>query len=189
MQSKLIALLVAAGLSATSFAATEKFVLDATHTYPSFEVDHLGFSMARGFFKDTTGTLELDRSAKSGKLAAVIKTASLETGLAKRDEHLRSKDFFNTAEFPTATVKADSFKFDGEKPVEATGNLTMLGVTKPVTLKITPLRCDVRMGTDFVCGADVVTTIKRSDWGMKTYLPFIGDDVKIAVQVEAVKQK
>ncbi|QNM97347.1 YceI family protein [Chitinimonas koreensis] len=189
MHTKLLATLIAAGLSAASFAATEKFVLDETHTYPSFEVNHLGFSITRGFFKETAGTLELDRAAKSGKLEATIKTTSLETGFGKRDEHLKGKDFFDVAQFPTAQVKADKFSFDGDKPVKAEGTLTLLGVTKPVTLNIQPLKCDLRMGKDFVCGADVTTTIKRSDWGMKAYVPFVGDDVKIVVQVEAVKQK
>ncbi|GAB3268584.1 YceI family protein [Chitinimonas naiadis] len=189
MQTKLIATLIAAGLSAASFAATEKFVLDSTHTYPSFEINHLGFSITRGMFKDTEGTLDLDRAAKSGKLEATIKTTSLETGFDKRDEHLKGKDFFNVAEFPTAVVKADKFSFDGEKPVKAEGTLTLLGVTKPVSLTITPLKCDMRMGKDFVCGADVAAVIKRSEWGMKAYVPFVGDEVKIAVQVEAIKQK
>lgn len=189
MQAKLIATLLATGLSAAAFAAPEKFVLDATHTFPSFEVNHLGFSVMRGFFRDTTGTLELDTAAKTGKLEAVVKTTSLMAGQDALIEHLKSKDFFNVAEFPTATVKADKFSFDGEKPVKAEGSLTLLGVTKPVTLNITPMKCDVRMGKDFVCGADVSTTIKRSDWGMKAYVPFVGDDVKITVEVEAVKQK
>jgi polyisoprenoid-binding protein YceI len=173
MQAKLIATLLATGLSAAAFAAPEKFVLDSTHTYPSFEVNHLGFSVTRGMFGETEGTLELDRAAKTGKLAATIKTTSL----------------FNVAEFPTAVVKADKFTFDGDKPTKAEGTLTLLGVTKPVTLNITPMKCDMRMGKDFVCGADVTTTIQRSEWGMKAYVPFVGDEVKIAVQVEAVKQK
>lgn len=189
MKTRLLATLTAATLAAGAFAAPEKFDFDVTHTYPSFEVDHLGFSITRGFFKETTGTLMLDREAKTGSVEATIKTPSLETGLDKRDEHLKGKDFFNVAEFPTATVKADTFTFDGDKPVEAQGTLTMLGVTKPVTLKINFRKCDMRMGRDFVCGADVYTTIKRSDWGMKAYVPFVGDDVKIAVQVEAVRRK
>lgn len=189
MQAKLIATLLATGLSAAAFAAPEKFVLDSTHTYPSFEVNHLGFSVTRGMFGETEGTLELDRAAKTGKLAATIKTTSLYTGLAAREDHLKGKDFFNVAEFPTAVVKADKFTFDGDKPTKAEGTLTLLGVTKPVTLNITPMKCDMRMGKDFVCGADVTTSIQRSEWGMKAYVPFVGDEVKIAVQVEAVKQK
>ncbi|PHV10623.1 YceI family protein [Chitinimonas sp. BJB300] len=189
MQAQLIASLLAAGLSAAAFAAPEKFVLDATHTYPTFEVNHMGFSITRGMFKETEGKLELDRAAKTGSLDATINTKSIESGHEKRDEHLRGKDFFNVAEFPTAVVKADKFTFDSDKPVSADGTLTMLGVTKPVKLNIVPMKCDMRMGKDFVCGADVTTTIKRSEWGMKAYVPFVGDDVKIMVQVEAIKQK
>jgi polyisoprenoid-binding protein YceI len=189
MKTRLLTTLTAAALAAGAFAAPETFDFDVTHTYPSFEVDHLGFSVTRGFFKETTGTLTLDREARTASVEATIKTPSIETGMDKRDEHLKGKDFFNVAEFPTATVKADTFTFDGDKPVAAQGTLTMLGVTKPVTLKINFRKCDMRMGRDFVCGADVFTTIKRSDWGMKAYVPFISDDVKIAVQVEAVRRK
>jgi len=189
MQIKTLSILLASALSMSAFAASEKFTLDSNHTFPSFEVSHLGFSITRGYFQDTSGSLELDRAAKSGKLEAIIKTGSVISGPEKLGEHLKSKDFFNAAEFPTATLKAEAFKFEGENPVEAQGSLTMLGVSKAVTLKITPMKCDMRMGRDFVCGADVTTTIKRSEWGMSKMLPFVGDEVKIAVQVEAVKQK
>lgn len=188
MQRKLIAAL-AATLSLSALAAPEQFELDSTHTYPSFEISHLGFSPQRGFFKETEGTLTLDRAAKTGSIEATIKAASIETGFGKRDEHLRKPDFFNVEKHPTLTFKAQDFKFDGENPVEASGSLTMLGVTKPVVLKIQPMKCDKR-GSDqkFVCGGDVTTTIKRSEWGMKTFLPFIGDEVKISIQVEAMKK-
>jgi polyisoprenoid-binding protein YceI len=147
----------------------------------------MGFSITRGFFKDTTGTLELDREAKSAKLEATIKVDSIETGVDKLNEHLKNKEFFNAAEFPTVVVKADKFTFDGDKPTKAEGTLTLLGVTKPVVLDIAFMKCDTRFDKKFDCGAEVTTTIKRSDWGMKTYVPYVGDDVKIAVQVEAVK--
>ncbi|WP_374352167.1 YceI family protein [Chitinimonas sp.] len=188
MQSKLIVSLLSAALAAAAFAAPEKLVLEPTHTKPTFEVNHLGFSTTRGFFKDTSGTLELDRAAKTGKLEASIKAASIVTGVDKLDDHLKSKDFFNVAEFPAVTVKADKFTFDGDKPTKAEGSLTLLGVTKPVVLNIAFNKCDTRF-TDqkFVCGAEVTTTIKRSEWGMKTYVPAVGDDIKIAVQVEAYR--
>lgn len=188
MQTKLIFSLLAATLAGAVFAAPEMLTLDPAHTKPEFAVSHFGFSTTRGFFKDTTGTLEIDRDAKTAKLEAVVKTTSIETGLDKLNEHLSSKDFFNVAQFPTATVKADKFTFDGDKPTKAEGTLTLLGVTKPVVLDIAFTKCGTR-ATDhkFDCGAEVTTTIKRSDWGMTTYVPFIGDDVKITVQVEAVK--
>lgn len=190
MLKKTIAALVAGSLSLSAVAAVENFDFDVTHTYPSFEVNHLGFSITRGFFKENKGTLTLDREAKKGSVEVVIDAKSIETGLAKRDEHLRAKDFFNIEQFPTVSFKSSNFKFDGANPVEAAGELTMLGVTKPVTLKINPMKCDIRfVDKNYVCGADVTTTIKRSEWGMKAYVPFVGDDVKIAVQVEAVRKQ
>lgn len=188
--ASLTASLLAAGLSLTTLAATEKFNLDPTHTFPSFEVNHLGFSIMRGYFQDTVGTMELDREGKTGKLEAVVQTTSIMAGQQSLIERLKGKEFFNTAEFPSATIKVDTFKFDGDKPVEAQGSLTLLGVSKSITLKINHVRCDTRaMDKQFICGADVSTTIKRSDWGMKAYVPFVGDEVKILVEVEAVRQK
>jgi polyisoprenoid-binding protein YceI len=188
MQTRILATLLAAGLSAFAAAAPEKLVLDSHHTKPEFAVSHLGFSTMRGFFKDTTGTLELDRDAKTAKLEAVIKAKSVETGIDGLNEHLQKPEFFNAAQFPTVVVKADKFTFDGDKPVKAEGTLTMLGVTKPITLNIAFNKCDVR-GVDnkFDCGAEVTTTIQRSDWGMKAYVPYVGDEVKITVEVEALR--
>jgi len=188
MKFRLLAAAIAASVSFSAFAATESFEFDATHTYPSFEVSHFGFSLVRGLFKDSHGTLTLDRDAKTGSVDVIIEAKSIETGFAKRDDHLRSKDFFNVAEFPTLTFKAANFKFDGSNPVEAVGDLTMLGVTKPVTLKINPLKCGDRMDKKYVCGADVTALIKRSDWGMKTYVPSIGDDIKITIEAEAMRK-
>lgn len=188
MKFRLLAAALAASVSFSAFAATESFEFDATHTYPSFEVSHFGFSLVRGMFKESRGTLTLDRDAKTGSVDVTIDAKSIETGFAKRDDHLRSKDFFNVAEFPALTFKASNFKFDGSNPVEAIGELTMLGVSKPVTLKINPLKCGDRMDKKYVCGADVSAQIKRSDWGLKTYVPSIGDDIKITIEAEAMRK-
>jgi polyisoprenoid-binding protein YceI len=171
-----------------AWAATDTFDLDATHTYPSFEINHLGFSVMRGAFTATTGTLSYDQQAHTGSIKATIDVASIATGFAKRDEHLRSKDFFNVEKFPTMTFAADNFTLQADKPVTVAGSLTLLGVTKPVSLSVQATQCGKRMGQDYVCGAMVSTTIKRSDWGMNTYVPYIGDDVKIQVEVEAIKK-
>lgn len=188
--SKSTAAILATAVSISALAAPEKFDLDATHTFPSFEVNHMGFSVMRGFFQETSGSMELDREAKTGKLAAVIQTNSIIAGQQALIDRLKGGEFFNTAEFPTATVKIDNFKFEGDKPVEAQGKLTLLGISKSITLQINQPRCDTRaLDRKYICGADVSTTIKRSDWGMKAYVPFVGDDVKIRVEVEAVRQK
>lgn len=174
--------------AAPAWAAVDTFELDSTHTYPSFTVNHLGFSELRGAFYNTTGTLSYDQEKRTGSVSVTIDTTSVSTGFAKRDEHLRSKDFFNAEKFPSMTFKADSFQLDADKAVPVTGSLTLLGVTKPVTLQVKPTKCAMRMDKNFVCGAVISGSLKRSDWGMTTYVPFIGDDVQLQIEVEAAKK-
>lgn len=183
-----VAALFTLAAAAPAFAEPETYELDPTHTYPSFEVNHLGFSVMRGVFTSTKGTLTLDDAAKKGSVEATIDVASVSTGYGKRDDHLRSKDFFNAEQFPTMSFKADGFAWNA-KPTQVAGSLTLLGVTKPVTLDVEPTKCDTRIDKVFVCGAVVSTTIKRSDFGMKTYVPYISDDIKVQIEVEAAKKK
>ncbi|NLR74694.1 polyisoprenoid-binding protein [Leeia sp. IMCC25680] len=187
MKTKLMVAALALGVAASSFAA-DTYVLDSTHTYPSFEINHLGYSITRGRFDKTEGKIMLDMAARTGSLEATIQTASLNTGFDKRDAHVKSPDFFNVEKFPTMTVKASKFVFDGDAVVAAEGTLTLLGVTKPVKLDVSNFKCGAHpMSKKAMCGAEVRTTIKRSDFGMTTFLPAIGDEVKIMVQVEASK--
>ncbi|MEY3200602.1 MAG: hypothetical protein RIR70_152 [Pseudomonadota bacterium] len=180
------ALLLVAGISQA--VAAETYTIDATHTYPMFEVNHLGFSLQRGRFNKTTGKITLDRDAKKGAIEAVIDVTSLDMGLEKWDAHLKSEDFFNAEKFPTMTFKSDKLKFDGVKLTGAEGTLTLLGVTKPVKLSITQFKCGEHpMNKKPLCGAEVVTTIKRSEFGMTKYVPAVGDEVKISFPVEAYK--
>jgi polyisoprenoid-binding protein YceI len=171
-----------------AWAATENYDLDTVHTYPSFQINHLGFSEMRGSFTSTSGALVYDQEKHSGSVSVTIQAASIATGFAKRDEHLRSKDFFNVDKYPTLSYQSDPFQLDPDKAVAVTGALTMLGVTKPVTLEVKPTRCGKRMDKDFVCGAVVSGQIKRSDWGLNAYVPFVGDDVKLQIEVEAIKK-
>jgi polyisoprenoid-binding protein YceI len=187
MKSKFICLAVGA-VFAVSANAADTYTADVSHTFPNFEVSHLGFSTLRGRFNKTTAKITVDKAAQSGSVEATIDAASLDTGWPKRDEHLRSGDFFNVAKFPTLTFKSDSFKFDGDKLVSVPGQLTMLGVTKPVTLQVTNFKCAPHpMLKRENCGAEVSTVIKRSDFGMNYGLPAVGDDIKIAVELEALK--
>jgi polyisoprenoid-binding protein YceI len=173
---------------APAWAATDSYDLDPTHTYPAFEINHLGFSVMRGSFTATSGSLAYDQDARTGSVKATIDAASVSTGFAKRDEHLRSKEFFNVEKFPTLSFAAENFKLESDKPATVTGTLTLLGVTKPVSLNVQPTQCAKRMGKDFVCGAIITGAIKRSDWGMTAYVPYVGDEVKIQVEVEAIKK-
>ncbi len=174
-------------LPLTAFAA-DSYTVDSTHTFPHFSISHLGFSTMQGRFDDTSGKVTLDRAAKSGSVEITIKTASVSTGFAKRDEHLKSPDFFNAAEFPAITYKSTAMHFKGDAPSSVDGNLTISGVTKPVTLTIDAFNCGTHpMNKKDVCGAAASTQIKRSDFGVRYGLPAVGDDVKLVFEIEAVK--
>ncbi len=186
---KLVHVLGVAALGiCVSVQAADSYTIDSRHLYPMFEVNHLGFSTQRGRFNKGAGKIVLDPAAKSGSVDLKIETASIDMGLEKWDEHLRSADFFDVAKHPAITFKSTKLSFDGEKVVGAEGNMTLLGVTKPVTLALSGFRCGEHpMLKKTVCGADATTTIKRSDFGMKYGLPAIGDEIKLIVPIEAIK--
>jgi polyisoprenoid-binding protein YceI len=141
----------------------------------------------RGRFDKTSGTATLDRGAKKGSVDITIDATSINTGHAKRDEHLRSPDFFNVEKFPTLKFKSDDFTFDGDKVTSVNGQLTILDVTKPVTLQVRAFHCGPHpFAKKEACGVDAITTIKRSDFGLKYGLPAIGDEIKIAIEMEAI---
>ena len=184
---KLAKLLAIALVAAAPSVFAQSYNIDPSHTFPSFETDHMGISVWRGKFNKTSGTVTLDKAAKTGTLDITIDASSIDTGFAKLNEHLQSPDFFNVAKFPTATYKSTSFKFDGDKPVAVQGNLTLLGVTKPVELTINKFKCIIHpMLKREVCGADVSASFKRTDFGMNTYSPPFDPVIKLAIQVEAV---
>lgn len=171
-----------------SALAADSYTIDPTHTYPNFTISHLGFSTMHGRFDKTSGKVTLDRAAKTGSVEIAVETASISTGLAKRDDHLKSPDFFNAAEFPSITYKSTAINFKGDTPASVDGNLTISGVTKPVTLTISAFKCGAHpMNKKEMCGADASAQIKRSDFGIKYGLPAIGDDVKLNFEIEAMK--
>ena len=184
---KVLAISFAMMTGSTAYAA-DSYTIDSRHTFPSFEVSHLGFSTQRGRFNGTKGKIVLDRRVKSGSMDITIATTSLDTGLDKLEEHLRSVDFFNTEIYPAITFKSDKITYNGDAPSKIDGEVTLLGVTKPLTLTLTHFRCGVHpMLKKEVCGADASGNIKRSEFGMKYAVPAIGDEVKIIIQVEAIK--
>ncbi len=162
--------------------------IDPSHTYPSFEADHKGISLWRGKFDKTTGVIQMDRAAKTGSMDITIDAASINFGLDKMNTHAKSPDMFNVEKFPTVTYKGKSFKFEGDQLVAVEGELTMLGVTKPVTLKVNKFKCimDQRLKRE-VCGADASAEFKRTDFGLNYATPAFAPEVKLAIQVEAVK--
>ena len=182
------ATLIAASGLAQAQSAT--YTLDPTHSTVIFEAKHFGTSTNRGRFDKKEGTVTLDRTAKTGKAEITIETGSISSGVGPFDGHLKSKDFFNSAEFPTAKFSGDKFSFDAAGKVTAVaGTLTLVGKTQPVTLTASNFNCyDSPMLKREVCGGDFETTIQRSAFGITYGLPGIPDNVRLLIQVEAVKQ-
>jgi polyisoprenoid-binding protein YceI len=179
--------LLAALLAAPAFAA-ETYIIDPRHTLPSYEIDHFGWSTQRGRFERVSGKITLDRAAKTGTVEVVIDVASVSTGVAKLDEHLRNPDFFDVARYPTMTFRSERIVFDGERPAAVPGVFTLLGVTRPVTLTITFFHCAPNtFAKKEACGANAVATIRRTEFGMTRYAPGLGDEVKLLINVEAFK--
>ena len=188
---KRILILIASTLVATSgvYAQEPTYKIDSTHTFVTFEAKHFGTSTSRGRFDQKDGMVILDMATKKGRAEITIDLASINTGVVAFDNHLRSKDFFNVAEFPQATFKADDFTFNGDKVTTVNGQLTLLGQTKPVTLTATNFNCytNPKLMAQ-VCGGDFETTIQRSSFGMNYGVPFIPDAIKLLIQIEAAKQ-
>lgn len=172
----------------SALAAPEEFNVDPAHTYPAFAIRHLGISTQRGRFDKTTGKILLDRAAGKGSIDIAIQTTSISTGSTSIDEVLRAEDFFDVAKHPKMYFKSDSVEFDKGVPKSAHGELTLLGVTKPVTVAIEQFGCTRQpFFVRLTCGADVIAIISRSAFGMSSYSAFLSDDVRISVQIEAVK--
>ena len=181
-------LCVLGAFAAAAHAAPEEFVVDAGHTSPSFEVRHLGISTQRGRFDRTTGKIMIDREAGQGLLEIRIDTTSVSTGNSALDMALRGGDFFDVEKYPRISFRSSSMEFENGKPRSAHGDFTLLGVTKPVTLTIEHFACTrLPFLVRTTCGADVSTTVSRSAFGMSSYAAFIADDVRITVQIEAVR--
>ena len=190
MNKNIIGILAIAvsALTAIPAHAAESYTIDPTHTWPMFEVNHLGFSTQRGRFNKTSGKIILDTAAKKGSVDLTIETASLDMGFEKWDEHMKSQDFFNVTQHPTMRFTSDKLVFDGDKIVAAEGKLTLLGTTRPVTLTVSNFHCAPHpMNKKQTCGAEISTTIQRMQFGMAKFIPLVSDEVKIMSPVEATK--
>lgn len=171
-------------------AAPATYNLDPGHTYPSFEADHMGgLSTWRGKINENSGKVVLDREAKTGTVEVTMKMATIDFGHAKMNEHAVGPEIFDAAKFPTATYKGKFSKFNGDVPAEVQGELTLHGVTKPVTLQINKFLCKEHpVLKREVCGADASASIKRSDFGVNFGEAYgFNMDVKLLIQVEGVK--
>jgi polyisoprenoid-binding protein YceI len=195
MTKKMLAA-VALALPLAAAAAPETYKLDEHHTFPNFMINHLGYSTVFGRFNKSSGSFTVDFQAKSGSVEMNIDAASIDTGDHERnglprtrDEHLRTADFFNVAEFPRITFKSNGVKFNGDAVSEIDGQITMLGVTKPLTLKLEHWKCGPHPFTKkLMCGGNAVGALKRSEFGVKYGVPAISDEVKLNISFEAYKQ-
>ena len=180
------ALLLCIAAASAMANAGERYIVDPRHSRPIFEVGHLGFSTQYGRFNDVRGSIELDADNGRGSIDITVEAASIDMGAAEWDEHMRGPDFFNTVEFPTIIFRSERIEFEGEKPVSAEGRLALLGIVRPLTLRIERFHCGLEVSTRRKkCGADATATIKRSDYGMTKYVPFVGDEVRLRIPVEA----
>jgi len=185
---KIVALFLMLFVTVAS-AETEYYKIDPSHTYPHFAIDHMGFSTLYGRFDETTGKIIMDRKNNNGFVDIDIASVSVNTGHLKRDNHLRSPDFLNVMEYPNIRYESKNVKFIGKDKAKVEGELTMMGVTKPVNMSINRIRCGVNpMNKKKTCGFEAMADIKRSDFGSKYGYPNIGDNMKLWFEVEAVKE-
>lgn len=167
-----------------------KYALDSTHGYITFTYSHLGFSNPRVGFNSFDTVLDLDTgSPENSTVEVTIDAASIDSRVAEFNEHLNGADFFNTAEYPTITFKSTRVTATGDNTFDVTGDLTILGTTKPVTLATTinkagnhPLRNVPTVGVS------ASTKLLRSEWGLGAYVPAVSDEVELSIEVELLSQ-
>lgn len=183
------AIALSAAVAAPALAAPQTFVLDNSHSFPRFSYSHFGYSTQMSRFNKTTGKVVFDAAAKTGSVDIVIDTKSVDTGFATFDEHIQGEDFLDTAKYPTASFKSTKVVFEGDKPAKIEGNLTLKGVTRPVTLTVTSFQAMPHpMLKKDAIGANAFTVVKRSEFNAGKYAPYVGDEVRIDVALEAIKE-
>ena len=180
---QLVIWLIASLLPVT--AQADQLILDPGHTYPHFSVSHLGFSLMYGRFNKTEGVIETN-AGEPVSLEVTIDAASIDTGHDIRDSHLRDTDFFNVEEHPTLIYRSTDIQRDSETTATVNGELTLLGVTRPLTLQVENIHCGKHpMTQKYTCGFTASGQLRRSDFGMDAHLPAVGDEVQIRIDAEA----
>lgn len=189
MKKLLASVALAAAVATPALAAPENFIIDNNHTFPSFSYNHFGYSVQMSRFNKVSGKILLDREAKSGDIDITIDTTSVNTGSTVFNGHIQGPDFLDTAQFPTATYKSTKLHFDGAKLASIDGNLTIKGISKPVTLSVTHFHCMPHpMLKKEACGANATAKIKRSEFNAGKYAPNVGDEVTLSITIEAIKE-
>ncbi|WP_071290367.1 YceI family protein [Erwinia billingiae] len=190
MKKSLLALTTAALLAsaATASAADYKIDKQGQHAFVQFRIQHLGYSWLYGTFRDFDGSFTFDEADPSkDKVNVTINTNSVDTNHAERDKHLRSAEFLNVAKFAQATFVSTAVKKDGDE-LDITGNLTLNGVTKPVTLEAKKLGEGKDPWGGYRAGFEAETTIALKDFNIKTDLGPASQDVQLMISVEGIRQ-
>jgi len=170
---------------APAFAA-DTYTLEPTHTSVTFQYTHFGFSHPTGKFMNAVGEVTLDDATPANSSVEVsFAIAGVNTGVPALDEHLKSADFFDAAQFPTATFKSTRVEPTGAATARVTGDLTIHGVTKPVTLDVTLNQKGPNMMKKITAGFTARGTINRSDFGIGKYVPAVSDQIDLYIEAEA----
>jgi polyisoprenoid-binding protein YceI len=173
-----------------SHAAAEEYLLDPTHTYPNFSIGHLGYSVMHGRFNDSSGRVVLDREGDRSLVEVTVRATSVDTGMDKRDEHLRGPDYLDAAKYPEMTYKSSKVTYTSDRTATVEGNLTLHGVTRPLTLNVTAINCAVHpMKRTWNCGFDASASLKRSDFGVSSYVPLISDEMQLRLEAEGERKE
>jgi len=178
-------------MAGPAMAAEESYVIEPVHSQPQWETRHISMSPQRGSFGKATGKVTLDRDAKKGSIDMTIDATSIKTFDGRLDAIVKGDRFFNVEKFPTLTFKSDKFTFDADRVVGVDGDLTMIGVTKPVSFKVVNFGCGENpFNKKPMCGAEATATIKRSDWGMTNGLNLNNpsDEIKLMIPIEGYRE-
>lgn len=186
-----MSMLMVACACKNGWAQAANYTFDKAHTQILFNINHLGFSQSYGEFLDYDGTIMFDEDApETGSVDVTIKTASIDMDDEKWDEHLKDEDYFNVEKFPDMTFKSTAITRTGDNTADMVGDLTILGVTQPVTLAVTHNKSGKHaFSGKYVSGFSATGIIKRSDFGMKKGLPLVSDDVNLILEVEAIREE
>jgi polyisoprenoid-binding protein YceI len=186
---KLATFLIAASFTTAAIAAPETYNLEPSHSLPRFEYNHLGYSQQLSRFDTISGTITIDRAAKTGAVDVTIDANSVDSGYTTFNNHLKGEDLFDTAKYPTITYKSNKVNFEGDKVASVDGELTVKGITKPVKLTVKSFMCaEHPMLHKMTCGVTATAVIKRSEFKVDKGVPYVSDEVTLTLPVEAIKQ-